>query len=66
MNGVILLIVSLIVPAIVIVKSVKFSQECTGYLKQAADANTVELAHERVDLAYMKYLNLSKYYVFLH
>ena len=50
-SGVFLLIVSLIVPAIVIVKSVKFSQECTGYLKQAADANTVELALDRVNKA---------------
>ena len=64
MNGVILLIVSLIVPAIVIVKSVKFSQECTGYLKQAADANTVELALERVDLAlnYIESHNLTSGY----
>ena len=63
-NGVILLIVSLIVPAIVIVKSVKFSQECTGYLKQAADANTVELALERVDLAlnYIESHNLTSGY----
>ena len=63
-NGVILLIVSLIVPAIVTVKSVKFSQECTGYLKQAADANTVELALERVDLAlnYIESHNLTSGY----
>ena len=63
-NGVILLIVSLIVPAIVIVKSVKFSQECTGYLKQAADANTVELALERIDLAlnYIESHNLTSGY----
>ena len=63
-NGVILLIVSLIVPAIVTVKSVKFNQECTGYLKQAADANTVELALERVDLAlnYIESHNLTSGY----
>jgi len=63
-SGVFLLIVSLIVPAIVIVKSVKFSQECTGYLKQAADANTVELALERVDLAlnYIESHNLTSGY----
>ncbi len=63
-NGVILLIVSLIVPTIVTVKSVKFSQECTGYLKQAADANTVELALERVDLAlnYIESHNLTSGY----
>ena len=32
-------------------KSVQFNQQCAGYLKQAADANTVELALERVNMA---------------
>ena len=32
-------------------QSIKFSQQCGGYLKQAADANTVELALERIDKA---------------
>ena len=45
------LLLSLIVPTIVIVKSVQFNQQCAGYLKQAADANTVELALERVNMA---------------
>ena len=30
---------------------IEFSQNCTGYLKQAADANTVELALDRLDRA---------------
>ena len=30
---------------------IEFSQNCTGYLKQAADANTVELALDRLDKA---------------
>lgn len=50
-KGFFLLLISLIVPVIVIVKSVQFSQNCGGYLKQAADANTVELALDRVNKA---------------
>ena len=30
---------------------VEFNQNCTGYLKQAADANTIELAIDRLDKA---------------
>ena len=30
---------------------VEFDQNCTGYLKQAADANTIELAIDRLDKA---------------
>ena len=30
---------------------VEFEQNCTGYLKQAADANTIELAIDRLDKA---------------
>ena len=30
---------------------VEFKQNCTGYLKQAADANTIELAIDRLDKA---------------
>ena len=50
-KGFLFLLLSLIVPAIVIVKSVQFNQNCGGYLKQAADANTVDLALNRVNKA---------------
>lgn len=50
-KGLFLILISLIVPTIVIVKSVQFKQDCSGYLKQAADASTVELALERLNLA---------------
>lgn len=52
----ILFFVGLITPAICIVKNIEFRQNCGGYLKQAADANTVEIALERVDkaLAYIE------------
>ena len=33
------------------VLNVQFKQNCTGYLQQAADANTVELAMDRLDKA---------------
>ena len=46
-----ILIVSLIAPTVCIVKSVKFNQQCAGYLKQTADANTPEVALERISLA---------------
>ena len=48
-------ILTLIIPVSVIVKSVKFNQQCGGYLEQAANANTVELAKERLDIA-IKYI----------
>jgi len=35
--------------------SIQFDQNCGGYLKQAADANTVELAKQRIDIA-VKYM----------
>ena len=39
---------------------VEFNQNCTGYLKQAADANTIELAIERLDKA-IEYVELKKW-----
>lgn len=49
--GIWLILVGLIVPCIVIIKSIQFNQQCAGFLKQAADANTVELALERISIA---------------
>lgn len=51
MLGVILILIGLISPVLTIVNSVQFSQNCSGYLKQVADANTVTLAMERLDKA---------------
>lgn len=45
------LLLSLIAPTICIVKHIQFNQQCAGYLKQAADANSPELALERLNLA---------------
>ena len=43
---------------------VEFEQNCTGYLKQAADANTIELAIDRLDKAieYVESKNLTDGY----
>jgi hypothetical protein len=39
------------VPIICIVRGVVFNQNCGGYLEQAANANSVELALERLNVA---------------
>lgn len=39
------------VPMVCLVKVIQFDQECSGYLKQAADANTPEIALRRIDKA---------------
>lgn len=46
-----LIIFSLISPIITIIAGVRFNQNCSGYIKQAADANSVELALQRLDMA---------------
>ena len=46
-----LIVLSLITPTVTIVKSIKFDQKCGGYLKQTADANTIDLAAKRLDVA---------------
>lgn len=46
-----LFVIALITPVVFIVKSIQFNQNCEGYLKQAADANTVELALDRMNKA---------------
>ena len=47
----VLFVFSLVVPTTLIVKNIQFTQQCGGYLKQAADASTPELAIERLDYA---------------
>jgi len=46
-----LAVIGLIIPTITVVNSIQFQQQCSGYIKQAADANTVELASERLAVA---------------
>ncbi|MEO9021255.1 MAG: hypothetical protein ABI237_15920 [Ginsengibacter sp.] len=55
---------SLTIFGITIKKSVSLNQNCTGYLKRAADANTVETAKEQLQksLQYLETNNLTKGY----
>ena len=46
-----LIIIGFIVPTMCTVNSIQFTQQCSGYLKQTADANTAEIALERLNLA---------------
>jgi hypothetical protein len=60
----IILAIGLIYPTITIVKLIQFNQNCTGYLKQTADANSVELALDRLNKAidYVEANNLTSGY----
>ena len=62
--SILLVILALIMPIMTTVKSIKFDQNCGGYLKQAADANSVELAEQRLNLAidYIEEHNLTSGY----
>lgn len=59
-----LFIISCIIPTVCIVRSVEFDQNCEGYIKQAADANTVELSLDRLNkaISYAEEHNLTKGY----
>ena len=46
-----LIICAFIVPIICVVRGIAFNQNCGGYLNQAANANSVELALERLNIA---------------
>ena len=61
---ILLMVMSLFTPVACTVKGIHFNQECEGYLKQAADANTAEIALDRIDLAleYIERNNLTDGY----
>lgn len=61
---IILFLISLVAPVFSIVKSIQFDQECGGFLKQAADASSVELAERQLNLAinYIEKNNLTSGY----
>lgn len=58
------LAIGLICPTITLIKSIQFNQNCKGYLKQTADANSVELALDRLNRAidYVETNNLTSGY----
>lgn len=60
----VIILVCLVCPTCCVVKHVQFNQQCAGYIKQAADANTVELSLERLNLAinYVEANNLTSGY----
>ena len=62
--AIVLLIVGCIIPVTTYVQHIFFQQNCGGYLKQAADANSVELSLERLNLAldYIENKNLTRGY----
>lgn len=47
----VILAIGFICPTITMIKSIRFNQDCKGYLKQTADANSVELALDRLNRA---------------
>lgn len=49
--SILLIVAGLICPVSCEVKSIQFKQDCSGYLKQAADANSTEIALERISKA---------------
>lgn len=49
--SIIVFILALISPILTTIKTIQFDQKCGGYLKQAADANSVELAERQLNLA---------------
>lgn len=63
-TGVFLLILAIMLFGLHIIQAIEFSQNCSGYIKQAADANTVELAISRLDKAidYVERENLTTGY----
>lgn len=50
-KGIIQIMAGVILGVIVFMASIVFDQNCGGYLKQTADANTAELALERLNIA---------------
>lgn len=54
-NGILCILAAIGILVVVIVKNVQFNQNCGGYLKRAADANSVELAKQELQKA-LKYM----------
>ena len=64
MKNLTMILIGLICPVITVFLSIDFQQNCSGYLKQAANANSVELAIERLDkaISYVERKNLTHGY----
>ena len=55
----VLIVLGLITPVSCTIKSIHFQQDCSGYLKQAADANTAAIALDRISKA-LDYIESNK------
>lgn len=62
--SIIFIILGAITPTICAIRSIQFTQKCEGYLKNAADASTPDLAIQRLDKAieYVEKNNLTSGY----
>lgn len=62
--SILIITVSIGIFAVAVVKKVSLTQNVTGYLKHAADANTIPLAHQELSKAitYLEANNLTKGY----
>lgn len=62
--SVLAIVIGLITPVSCSVKSIQFKQDCSGYLKQAADANTAAIALVRINkaLEYLEHNHLTDGY----
>lgn len=49
--AIVCLVLSLVTPTIYVVKNIQFDQRCGGFLKQASDASSVELAEKQLSIA---------------
>ena len=49
--GIVCFVLSLVSPTVTVIKDIQFDQRCAGFLKQAADASSVELAERQLNLA---------------
>lgn len=58
------LFIAMTIVVIIVVKNITLKQNCTGYLKRAADANTVEFAKEQLEkaISYLEAKNLTSGY----
>lgn len=50
-SGSVCFLLALVFPTISVVKEIQFNQQCSGFLKQAADASSVELAERQLNMA---------------
>lgn len=58
--GIFMVIMGMLMVIPTIVKHIEFKQNCSGYLKQAADASTIATCKERLDIA-IEYIEVQRW-----